>query len=377
MNAVHAERLFDGQTIAPDRTVLIADGLVAGVSPGRQPGAVTVPLLAPGFIDIQVNGGGGVLLNDDPSPAAIARIAAAHRRFGTTGFLATLISDSRARIAAAIGGVAAALAAGQPGLLGLHLEGPFLNPARRGVHPAANIATAGPQDVALLAGLGRRGRTLVTLAPERVPAGFIAQLVQHGVRVAAGHSLAGPAELARAVAEGLTGATHLYNAMSQMTARDPGLVGAVLADDRVFAGIIADGLHVAPEPLRVALKAKGAARLMLVSDAMPPVGAAAAGGFDLMGTAVRVEGRRLLTGEGTLAGALLDMGAAVRHMVAAGGASLEQALAMASTTPASFLGLADRLGAIRPGMRADLVALDERLGILATWIGGVMEGGQP
>ncbi|BAU93302.1 N-acetylglucosamine-6-phosphate deacetylase [Methylorubrum populi] len=374
--ALAAERVFDGERMMRDRVVVLREGRIADVATDPPAGLPLVRLpagaiLAPGFIDLQVNGGGGVLLNDDSSVAGIARIAAAHRRGGTTALLPTLITDTRPAIRAAIEGVAAAIAAGVPGILGIHLEGPFLSPQRIGIHDPGRLAGFGPGDAELLTGLGPRGITLVTLAPERVPAGAVADLVARGARVCAGHTAdAGPA-IRAAMAEGLTGFTHLFNAMSQIGPRETGAVGVALSEAATFAGIIADGHHVGDDQLRLALRLKGHDRLMLVSDAMPPVGDTRAdASFTLFGRRILLTGDRLTGEDGTLAGAAITMAEAVRHMSTRGGASLDEALAMASSTPARFLGLDARLGRITPGSAADLVALSTDLSVLGTWIAG-------
>ena len=374
--AIGAERIFDGERMLRDRVVVLRGGQIADITadPPADLPLVRLPagaVLAPGFIDLQVNGGGGVLLNDDSSVAGIARIAAAHRQGGTTALLPTLITDTRPAIRAAIEGVAAAIAAGIPGILGLHLEGPFLSPQRIGIHDPGRLAEFGPGDADLMTGLGTRGLTLVTLAPERVPAGAVASLVARGARVCAGHTAdAGPA-IRAAMAEGLTGFTHLFNAMSQIGPREIGTVGIALSATATFAGIIADGHHVGDDQLRLALRLKGHDRLMLVTDAMPPVGDIRADtSFTLFGRRIGRTGDRLTGEDGTLAGAAITMAQAVRHMSTRGGASLEEALAMASLTPARFLGLDTRLGRIAPGFAADLVALSAETDVLATWIGG-------
>ncbi|MEE7457515.1 N-acetylglucosamine-6-phosphate deacetylase [Methylorubrum populi] len=378
--AIAAERVFDGERFLSDRVVVLREGRIADLA-AKPPAGMPVTrlaagaILAPGFVDCQVNGGGGVLLNDDASVAGIARIAAAHRRGGTTALLPTLITDTRPAIAAAIEGVAAAIRAGVPGILGIHLEGPFLSPARIGIHDPARIAEFGPGDADLLSGLGARGLTLVTLAPERVPPGAVADLVARGVRVCAGHTADDGPAIEAALDEGLTGFTHLFNAMSQMGPRAPGAVGLALAEGDAFAGIIADGHHVGDAQLRLALRLKGRDRLMLVSDAMPPVGCPSGGprgegAFTLFGRRITLSGDRLTGEDGTLAGAAITLAQAVRHMSTRGGASLEEALSMASLTPARFLGLEARLGRIAPGYAADLVALSPDLSVLGTWISG-------
>jgi len=325
-------------------------------------------LLLPGLIDVQVNGGGGRLFNDDPSVETIAAIAAAHRRFGTSGLLPTLISDDLSVVEAGIAAVDAAIEAGVPGVLGIHIEGPFLSPARHGIHLKSKLRPLEDDMIDLLAS-GRRGRTLVTLAPERASPAQIARLVAAGVIVSAGHSDADYETVRAAIDAGLTGFTHLFNAMSQLANRAPGMVGAALEDDATYAGLIVDGLHLHPATLRVAVRAKGAEHLMLVTDAMPSVGADR-DDFMLQGRPIRREGDMLKSADGVLAGSTLTMARAVANMIAEGRVTLRQAVAMASATPAAFLGLADTRGAIAAGFAADLVLVDDDFTVRETWIGG-------
>ncbi len=263
------------------------------------------------------------------------------------------------------------MAARVPGVLGLHLEGPFLNPERRGIHDAALLRTPEEADLALMTALDA-GRMVVTLAPERVPSAVIARLARAGVRVCAGHTAADHATVRAAMAAGLCGFTHLFNAMPPLAARAPGPVGAALEDGAAFVGLIADLVHVAAPTLRVAIAAKGAGRVMLVTDAMPSVGWAA-DRFTLQGREVVRSGGRLTTTDGTLAGSDLDMATAVRNLVQRVGVPLEQALAMASRVPAAFLGLDGELGRIAPGFRANLVRLDDSLRVQETWIDGASD----
>ncbi|HZU87853.1 MAG TPA: N-acetylglucosamine-6-phosphate deacetylase, partial [Stellaceae bacterium] len=326
--------------------------------------------LAPGFIDVQVNGGGDVLFNDTPSPEGIAAIAAAHRRFGTTALLPTLISDTPAKMRAARD-AAAAMVGVHPSILGIHYEGPFLSPERAGIHDPAAFRRPDPEDFALLTAL-RRGATVVTLAPERVPSGFIAALAGAGVRVALGHSAASYEETRAALAEGLTGFTHLFNAMPPLASRAPGPVAAALEEPGAWYGLIADGVHVAPPMLRLALRGRG--RAMLVSDAMPPVGGTGSE-FALCGKRISVRDGRCTSADGTLAGSTLDMASAVGNCVRLLGLSLPAALRLAGAVPADFLGIGDRLGRLAPGYRADIVALDPgeipgEIRVLASWVAG-------
>lgn len=381
---VAAEHVFDGEQLHYDRFIVIRGGRIidvlrevpSGVRHLRLPPEA---IIAPGFVDLQVNGGGGVLFNDDLTPAGLARIAASHRRVGgTTSLLPTLISDTRAVIQAAINAVGDAIAAGVPGILGVHVEGPFLSPRRVGIHDPARLAQFMPSDVDLLTGLGDRGVTLVTLAPEEVPLEAIYALVARGAFVSAGHTADEGRAIRAALDAGLTGFTHLFNAMSQMGPREAGAVGIALTDERAFAGIIADGHHVEDVPLAVALRMIGPERLMLVSDAMPPVGNPNAGAtFTLFGRTIHFHGDRLTSDNGTLAGAALTMAGAVRHMHTRAGASLEVALTMASLTPARFLKLDRELGRIAPNYWADLVILDGNLEVLGTIVRGNIDFANP
>lgn len=356
-----------------DHAVIVAGGRIERVVPAsRIPRGVKRRdlggLLAPGFIDAQVNGGGGVLFNDDPSVAAIRKIGAAHRRFGTTGFLPTLITDHPETMELALDAVRQGLAESVPGLLGVHIEGPFLAAERRGVHALDRLRQPSLADLALLT-QARAGTVLVTVAPERMPPGSIERLVAAGVRVASGHTAASYEETMAGLARGITGFTHLFNAMSPMTSREPGAVGAALADAESWCGIILDGFHVHLACLRVALAAKPLGKVFLVTDAMPPVGTDAKS-FRLYGETITVMGGRCLTDSGVLAGSALDMAAALRNAVALLGLGLDEVLRMASAYPADFLGIADRMGRLKPGMRADLVLLDDGLAVKETWIAG-------
>jgi N-acetylglucosamine-6-phosphate deacetylase len=325
-------------------------------------------LLLPGFIDSQVNGGGGVLFNDAPGVEAIRAIGAAHRRFGTTGFLPTLISADLDVVARAIAAVRAAIQAGVPGVLGLHIEGPYLNAARTGVHDPAKLRELDTGALGLLTSL-REGRTLVTLAPEMTTPEIIEKLVAAGVVVSAGHTNATYAEIEPALRHGLTGFTHLFNAMSQLTGREPGAVGAALSDQDSWCGIIVDGVHTDPVVLRIALKCKPHERFMLVTDAMPSVGTNN-GSFELQGRHIKVSGNVCVDEDGTLAGSNIDMASSVRNAMSMLGLPLSTAVRMASQWPAEFLGVGHELGRIAAGYRANLVLADEHLNVRETWIDG-------
>ncbi len=368
-------RIFTGTAFLDGHTVLLHAGRIADiVAADRVPEGLARRdlgggLLAPGFIDLQVNGGGGVLFNDQPTVAAIATIAAAHRRFGTTGLLPTFITDTADKMALAVAAVDQAMAAVVPGVLGIHLEGPFINPERKGAHLAAHMRPFTPADHALVTSR-KTGVTLVTLAPETVPPGTISALVQAGVVVAAGHTAATFEQINAALAEGLTGFTHLFNAMTPLNSRAPGVVGAALDNPDCWFGFIGDGVHVHPASLRIALAAKRRGGAVLVTDAMSPVGAEGQTEFVLSGETVSLRDGRLTTSAGTLAGSVLDMATGVRNAVSLFGQPLDEALRLASTYPAEAIGLADQFGKIAPGYRADLVLLDNDHRVAATWISG-------
>jgi len=374
--AITGACIFDGTRMLDGQAVRVEAGRIAAVVPigdldadlERQDVA---GLLAPGFIDVQVNGGGGVLFNAERSVEGIRAIGAAHRRFGTTGLLPTFITDSRQHMAGAMAAAREALEARVPGMLGIHLEGPFLNPERKGVHDARFMRPIEEADIHIMTALGG-GRTLVTLAPEMVPPEAISRLTQAGVIVAAGHTRADYDTLVEARRRGLTGYTHLFNAMPPLASREPGPVGAALDERESFVSLIVDLHHVGAPALRIALAARGGERMLLTTDAMPTVGTDLES-FELMGrTIFRKEGR-LATAEGTLAGSDLDMASAVRNTVRHLGVPLEDALRMASLVPATFLRLDGELGRIAPGYRASFVLLDEDLKVRATWIDGARE----
>lgn len=327
--------------------------------------------LLPGFIDCQVNGGGGVLFNNTPDVEALRRIGQAHRRFGTTGYLPTLISDDAAVMRKAISATREAIEQGVPGVLGIHLEGPYLAPARKGTHDADKFRVPDAQEIELATSLGN-GCTLITLAPEQMPSTDIRSLVARGAIVAAGHTAGTYEQIRAGLDAGVRGFTHLYNAMTPLQGREPGAVGAALEDRGSWCGIIADGVHVHPASLRVALAAKPRGKVFLVTDAMPPVGADDPS-YELYGEIITARDGVVRNAAGTLAGSALDMITAVRNAMGMLGLSLEEAARMASTYPAAFLGLERTHGRIAAGYRADLVALDAGLQVQSTWIGGSLD----
>ncbi|MGD9544257.1 MAG: N-acetylglucosamine-6-phosphate deacetylase [Methylocystis sp.] len=371
--AIAADVVFDGAKIHQNSAILIEESQIVAIAP-RDAVSTSVDVyeaptgawLAPGFIDIQVNGGGDALFNADPTPEGLTKIVAAHRRFGTTALVPTLITDADEIMTAALRAVETMLPR-EPGILGIHLEGPFLSPDKPGVHRRDLIRRPEPHHLQMLAAF-RPGVLLVTLAPEVAPAGFIAELVAAGAKVSLGHSMATYEQTRAAMAEGLTGFTHLFNAMRPLSAREPGPIAAALESPNAYYGLIVDGEHVAPAMLALALR--GAGHPMLVTDAMPPVGGAKHD-FMLQGAEITVRDGRCVTSDGVLAGSSLDMATAVRNCVRLLGLPLERALRFASTEPADFLGVGHVLGRLAPGHRADIVALDRSdLSVVATWVAG-------
>lgn len=369
-------RVLIGDAFVSDQTVIVDGARIATIVPDDDPAArhatrvdLQQRLLLPGFNDIQVNGGGDVFFNAMPTVDGIRAIGAAHRRFGTTGFLPTLISDGLDTVARAMQAVDDALAERVPGVLGVHLEGPFINPARKGAHDASVLRRLEQEHVALLTSLSR-GRTHVTLAPEMTTPDVIRALVASGVVVSAGHTDATYESMQPAFEAGVSGVTHLFNAMSPLTSRAPGVVGAALDRAGCRCGIIVDGKHVDFATLRVAVRSKPRDRFMLVTDAMPPVGGASPT-FMLQGREVRVVDGVCVDANGTLSGAAIDMAGTVRNAVRMLGLSLADAARMASEYPAEFLGLGHELGRIAPGYRANMVLVDDDVQVHATWIDGV------
>ena len=376
--------LVNGRVLTPegwrtDVAVLLDGARITAVLPAADPrvrDAQTHDLagatLLPGFIDVQVNGGGGVLFNDAPTVETIRQIGVGHRRYGTTGFLPTLISDDADVMRAALKAVDQALAEGVPGLLGIHLEGPYLAPARKGVHDPKFFRVPDADELALLCA-PHRGVRLITLAPDQMPTASIRALAASGVIVCAGHTAADYATTRAALDAGVRGFTHLFNAMTPFGSREPGVVGAALDDAESWCGIIADGHHVHPVSLRVAIAAKARGKMLLVTDAMPPVGADSPE-YKLNGETIIVKDGICQTANGTLAGSALDMAGAVRNAVEMLHLPLDEAARMASTYPADFLGLGATHGRIASGYQADLVALDDDYRVRQSWIGGVDNG---
>jgi len=374
--AITGARIFDGATWHDRSALVINDGVVEGLIAADSPtDAIRVPadgaLLVPGFVDLQVNGGGGALLNLTPTVDAIRTMCTNYARFGTTAMLPTLITDTPEKNVVAIAAGAEAVAANVPGFLGLHIEGPHLALSRKGAHDPKLIRPMEEAD--LLRFLDARTKLpnlLVTVAVEAADTTQISRLAEADIIVSIGHSDGTYAQVRAAVEAGASMVTHLFNAQSQLGNREPGIVGAALDFGAISAGLIADGIHVHPTSIGVALRAKrGPGQIFLVTDAMSPTGTDWTE-FVLTGQTVYRKDGALRLADGTLAGADLTMIDAIKYVHRTVGVPFDEALRMASLYPAQALGVASTYGHLNRGARADFVVLTDDLDIQSTWIGG-------
>ena len=360
MQWILPDALFDAGRLRRDLALGLRGGRVAALEPAAAlpadaPRIAIAGTLCPGLVDLQVNGGGGVLFNQSPSPEGLRRIAAAHRRLGTDAILPTVITDAPEVLATAAGAVRAAVAQGIPGIAGIHVEGPHISEARRGTHAARYIRPLDDGTLALVRGLRAEGlAVMITLAPEAARPEQIAELARCGAIVSLGHSDATAEQARAALAAGARCFTHLFNAMSPMQGRAPGMVGAAI-NSHAHAGIICDGVHVADEMLALAIRARPLPdRMFLVSDAMPTVGGPES--FALYGRTIRLEGGRLINDEGSLAGAHVSLAESLQRLVGAVGIAPEAALRMALSVPAGLIGR-DDLARIEGRAAEDLLIL--------------------
>ncbi|UTF61436.1 N-acetylglucosamine-6-phosphate deacetylase [Gilvimarinus sp. DA14] len=375
--ALMGARIFTGDRFIDNQALIISGSEIFALLENdnvvlKHPDAEIVQLnggiLAPGFIDLQVNGGGGAFFTNDTSVGALQTMLDGHRPTGTTGMLPTLISDTRQTHQAGVKAVSDALAQNMAGILGIHIEGPFFDMDKRGAHNAKYIREIEGEDLNWLTHISD-AKVMLTLAPEHANPGQIRQLVEAGVIVCAGHTNAHYDDVLQAVEEGLSGFTHLYNAMRPQTGREPGVVGAALDTDTTWCGIICDNHHVHPASVRTAINAKPKGKVYLVTDAMSTVGSEQKS-FTIYGEEIFEKDGALVNAEGRLAGSAIGMIDAVRISHQDVGLSLEECLRMASLYPAEYLQLHHQLGRIEQNYRADLVHFTHDFSVTATWVAG-------
>lgn len=375
--AISGARIFDGDTWHEGSALLISDGRIDAIvtedhvpTDARKVDAAG-SLLVPGFIDLQVNGGGGVMLNDEPTVEGLRTICRAHARFGTTALLPTLITDTPEVTAAVIAAGKEAIARELPGFAGLHLEGPHLSLARKGAHDPSLIRPMEERDLDMLLTCREVFPALmITIAPENVTEEQVSALAKAGFIVSLGHTDADFQTAQRYAHAGAGSVTHLFNAMSPLGHREPGMVGAALHMGGLHAGLIADGIHVHPAAMKVALRAKqGPGRVFVVTDAMSTIGTDLTR-FTLNDREILRRDGRLTLADGTLAGADIDMLASVHFLHRSLELPLEEALRMVSAYPAEAACLSARKGALKPGLDADFVLLGQSLEMESTWIAG-------
>ena len=367
---LYAPRLFDGKHFYDEQVITITDGKIAAIDQDTKNIDVHVKgLVVPGFIDLQVNGGGGVLFNDSPSREKLETMMLAHAKFGTTGMMPTLITDKIAVMKQAADVIAQAIAEKMPSILGIHFEGPHLSVAKKGTHSAEYIRPITDEEWRILS---RKdiGKIMVTLAPEAVSLADISRMVALGIIVCLGHTNADFATAQKAIDAGARGFTHLFNAMSPLQGREPGVVGCALLNDNTHAGLIIDGHHVDYASCRLAIKTKPKGSIFLVTDAMPPVGTDMTE-FPLYDRTVYLKQGKLTSTTGELAGSSLDMATAVKNTHVEVGIPLDESLRMASLYPAQFLcNKQQDTGEITAGSQADFIVLNDDLKVKETWIGG-------
>jgi N-acetylglucosamine-6-phosphate deacetylase len=367
--------IFDGETLLEDHVLIIDGDTIADVVPQTMsPKGLPIGLdlkgrtIAPGFIDLQVNGGGGVMFNSAPSVESLRIIADAHRQYGSTGIYPTLITASFDAMRKAIAAVTQAIDEGVDGILGIHLEGPFLNPERKGAHAQEKFCIIDDEGFDIVTSLSK-GKTLITIAPELTSPNMISKIVEAGVVVSAGHSSANFDECELALNAGLSGFTHLYNAMTPLQSRAPGMVGAALANENSWFGIIADGFHMHPAAFKVAVSAKQKGGAILVTDAMSTVGSKSKS-FVLDGQTIHAINGRCTNSEGSLAGSDLNMNAAVKNAIKFAHLDWTEAVRMASVYPAIAMGIDNEMGYLKAGYKANAVVLDQHLNVTNTIVSG-------
>lgn len=378
--AITGASIIVGEAQLTNHALLVSNGDITGIVPTTELAqeidivSLSGGTLVPGLIDLQVNGGGGVMFNNDPSLASIETICAAHTKLGTCRLLVTLISSTPKTTNAAIQASIEASNKKVPGFLGLHLEGPHLSVEKRGAHSESVLRPMEPEDVATLCeAKSQLPYLMVTLAPEMIEPRYIEQLSSAGIIVSLGHSNTSFSSAMDAFDRGARCATHLFNAMSPLNHREPGLVGATLTHPHVHAGLIADGVHVHAAAIKTALKAKsGSGNLFIVSDAMATAGSEITQ-FELDGRTIMRNTGRLTLSDGTLAGADIDLLSSINFLVNDVGMEHAQAIRMASTYPSECIGAGSTLGSIEPGRKANFLHIDKQRQLSQVWVDGVTQ----
>jgi len=373
MQTITAHKVLTTSGIKFNKTLCIEQGVIKSIRDATKQELANERegTLIPGYVDTQVNGGGGILFNHTPTYNALKTMAHAHLQFGTTSMLPTLITDNAITMANAADAVSEAIADSHPTIEGIHFEGPFLSTAKKGVHEESFIRTPSDSELATLC---RKdiGKVLLTVAPESVSPSFIKEMVAEGVVVALGHTNASFEQVSDALNAGASGFTHLYNAMSAFTSRAPGAVGAALLFDSAYCGLIVDHHHVHPKSAELAIKVKGKEKIMLVTDAMAHVGSNV-DTLAFFNTEIKRSGSKLTTPDGTLAGSCLDMHGAVINTCHDLSVSLTDASAMASTTPATFMGMQQKLGSLAAGQYANVLLVDDNVNLVDIWVKGRLQ----
>lgn len=367
----HVHRLFDGEKFSDNQVLSVVDGKIQRIDQIIENIDVTLPgLVVPGYIDLQVNGGGGALFNAAPSVNQLKTIMLAHAKYGTTAMMPTLITDDITVMEQAADAIALAIAKKTPGILGIHFEGPHLSVAKKGTHCADYIRAISEAEWRVLSRTDI-GQVMVTIAPETVSPDEIKKMVSLGIKVCLGHTNADFITAQKAVDAGASGFTHLFNAMSALQGREPGVVGCALLNDETSCGLIVDGHHVDYASCQLAIKTKPQGKVFLVTDAMPPVGTEQTE-FALYDRTVFVENGKLTSSTGELAGSSLTMANAVINTHEQLGVSREESFKMAGLYPAQYLYQDTALprGKLAVGMRADFLMLNDNLTVEQTWISG-------
>ena len=371
--AITGSKLFNGIDFIEHKALLIEDQHIAGiVNEDAIPTDFQVKkldggILSPGFIDLQVNGGGGKLFNNSPDKESLNTIISAHQYFGTTSIMPTVISDSLNILQKCTDTISNEID-NNHSLLGIHIEGPFFNVKYRGVHQKQYINTINASYLNLFETLDKFP-VMLTLAPECISIKQLKHLNSLGFKILAGHTDANYDQLEEAVKYGLDGFTHLFNAMGQISAREPGVVGSAFDFDETSASIIVDLHHVHPSLINLSFKQKPKGKLFFVSDSMATINHGEPS-FELYDEVVSESNGRIINSEGKLAGSSITQIDAIKNAYQKCSIPLESAISMATLYPAEYLGVSDYIGQLKKGYRADLAHFDSNFHVQNVWLAG-------